>query len=1126
MKKNPNPNRGRELLFKKLTRIMKLYLAILVITVMQATASVYSQTARLNLKMENATISEVFDAIEKQSEFFFFYNRGQINDQQRVSVDLQNSKIDEALTTVFGKNTVTYEIVGKNIIVKPINLSDTSASQQDEKKITGKVSDQSGVPIPGASVVIKGTTRGVTTDSDGIFSLSVPVDAKALVFSFMGMRKLELEIAGKATLNAVMEEEAIGLDEIVAVGYGVQKKTNISGAITSVSSKELHSIATNDAGQALQGKAPVFAARNSGKPGEGTSIFLRGVGTMRNSGPLWIIDGVQGAPLDNFDDVESIQILKDAASAAIYGVQAANGVILVTTKKAQKGSISVNYSGYARVNNALGLPDLLNTQSYIDMYKARWKSNNPTLDDAAMRLAIKSFYFLSPSEVSQLPNTDWVDQMFRTGVEQVHTLSVSGGTDKSTYLISLIHENDGGTIKNTSYEKSSVKLSFSQQATKWLKLNEVINYRYTNRLPFGDDNVMWGGIFRANPAMKAYDSTNPMGTGYGYFSDTFRPTIDWQGGNPLETLYMKDYFEKSDQAWGNFQAIVTPIKGLVWTTNVSGSVDNSWSSKFNYNTFNGVSINALNFVTGQPGGQQFNYAQSETRGYLFNSFLNYEGLFGKNEIGIMIGTEVSESENHAAQGSATRAIPSQDLRTSQVTTLRDGYNTLGEGSRYSQFGRAVYSYDSKYLMTATFRNDATDNFAPGKRKAFFPAISLGWNIANEAFFPFKKINDLKLRVGLGKLGNADVPANLWRQEYSLQSNGTWAAQKVVNNDITWEKTVSRNVGLDLGIWQNALTATIDVYNKETRDALLNISLPSTTGFSSYYINRGVIRNRGLELSLGYKSSVNKFNYSVNGNMAYNENKVLDLGAASYLSGGNNNRTYTNGPVSAFYGFEADGLYQTQGEIDALNTIAKSKGFSSYDGTVAPGDIRFKDLNGDGTITSDKDQHSIGNPWPKLIYGLNFNFEFKGIDLSMNWQGVAGIDIYNGLLQYTQNMFSDWNSTKAVFDAWSPQNTKSAIPRLGNSAHNYNQSSSYFIQDGSYLRLKNIQLGYNFNQGVISKLRLQKLRIYLGMENALTFTKFSGFDPEFMSGSNYNRGVYGINQYPQSSSIIFGLQVGI
>lgn len=990
--------------------------------------------------------------------------------------------------------------------------------------IRGVVVTEQNEPLIGVTVAEAGTTNGTATDIDGQFSILLKNASSNLTFSYIGYITRSISVNNQSNdLRVILAEDSQQLDEVIVVGYGVQKKTNVSGAITSLNSRELHSMPTNDAAQALQGKASVFVAKNSGRPGEGSSIFMRGVGTMNNAAPLWIIDGVPGMPLDNFNDVESIQLLKDAASAAIYGVQGANGVIFVTTKRAAKNKISINYNGYVKVNNALGLPEMLGTQDYIDMYKARWKSNNPDSGEPTIN-DIKSFYFLNPSQVSQLPNTDWVDEMFSTGVEQVHSIDISGANEKSNYYLSAMFQDDDGTYANTNFKQYSIKTRFEQSPLKWLKFAQNINYKHSNRTI---NDLNWEYILRANPAMNAYDSTNPMKTGYGYFSKEMENNIDWQGGNPLEYAMMRDHWEKTDNAWGSLQAIVTPIDGLVWTTNLTGTLTNYDNSKFNYSSYGGISKNSVNYITGEGRmGHQFDYDQKMTRAYLLNTYANYNKVIDKHDFGAMVGFEMTESRYSEATGFVEYGIPSEDLRSAAVAQRenRDGYNLWNENSSYSVFGRLTYAYDNKYSMTANFRNDASDKFAPGKRNAFFPSVSVGWNIANESFFAGNQVNDLKLRFGIGKLGNADVPSNLWRQEYKLQPNGTWQAQKVVNKNITWEKTTTVNLGVDLGVWNNALTATIDVYNKATKDALLEIALPSSTGFSKYQVNRGEIRNRGVELAVSYKNYVGHLFYAVSGNISYNQNEVLNLGDASYLDGGNFNRTYTNGPVSALFGYVADGIFQNQSEIDALDQQAIANGYTSYNGNVKPGDIKFKDLNGDGTI-NDQDQTSIGNPWPKYVYGFNVNLEYKGIEFIMNWQGVQDKDVYNNTKQYLENMSGDWNSTSDVWNAWTPTNTNTSQPRLGNSSHNYQLANSYMVEDGSYLRLKNIQLGYNLNPSIISQLKLTSLKLYVGMENALTFTKFKGFDPEFMGSNNYSRGVYNLNQYPQSRTYTFGLKFG-
>lgn len=1110
-------------LLQKIPMAMRVTVVLLFVFLFQVRAEIsYSQTAKISLNLNNATVEEVLNTIEDNSEFYFLYNSKLINIDRKVDLKATNKTIESILKEIFANTDVQFRMEDRQII---LSSGKAGASQQAVRKVTFDVKDETGEPVIGANVMVKGTTNGNITDADGKTTLNVPENA-LIQISYIGYLPIEVKVSNQNTLSITLKEDTQTLDEVIVVGYGVQKKANVSGAITSVNSKDLHSISTNDPGQALQGKAPVFVSRNSGKPGEGTTVYLRGVGTMNSSNPLWIIDGVPGLPLDNFNEVENIQILKDAASAAIYGVQAANGVILVTTKKAAKGKMSVNYNGYLKMSNTLGLPTMLGTQEYIDMYKARWVSNNPGANEETMHKNIKPFYFLSPEDVNKLPNTDWVNEMFSTGLEHVHSLEVSGASDKSSYYLSGMYQNDEGTYANTSYSQYAFKVRLEQQPLKWLKISEILNYKHSKRKI---NDLNWEYTFRANPAMNVYDETNPMNTGYGYFTPEFAKDIDWQGGNPLEAAMMKDYWEKKDEAWGNIQAVVTPFEGFVWTTNISGSMKASNLSKFNYSQYGGVAANTADFVTGEGigGMKQFEYQLGNSRSYMVNTFANYNKQIKKHDFSAMVGFEFSESENSHAKGNAAFGIPTEDLRTSELSSHRDGFNSWGEGSSYSLFGRATYSYDNRYLLTANFRNDASDLFAPGKRNAFFPSVSAGWNIANEKFFRNEAINDLKFRVGYGILGNASVPANLWRQEYTLQTNGTWKAGKVVNNDITWEKTSSTNIGLDFGAWNNALTATVDFYNKETRDALLEVALPTSTGFKKYQVNKGVIRNQGFEVALNYRNHVRDFNYSVGGNISYNENKVKDLGESAYLDGGsdNHNRTYTNGPVSALFGYVAEGLYQSQDEIDVLNKVAIEKGFAAYDGNVAPGDIKFKDLNGDGIITNE-DQTTIGNPWPKFVYGFNVNLEYKGFEFAMNWQGIQGNDVYNDTKKALQNMNGDWNSTSDVWKAWNPENKNTSIPRLGNSTHNYGLSNSYMVEDGSYLRLKNVQLGYNFNKRLLTKIKLERLKIFGAVENALTITDFSGGDPEFMNGGNSTRGVYRINQYPQARSFTFGIQIGI
>ncbi|MDR0393733.1 MAG: TonB-dependent receptor [Tannerella sp.] len=1017
-----------------------------------------------------------------------------------------------------------------------VSLTGTIHLFAQQRTVTGTVVSEQNEPLAGATVNEEGTYNGVITDANGAFSINLQSSDKAtLIFRHIGYVTGNIDVTSATQIHVILKEDTQFLDEVIVVGYGVQKKTNVSGAITSITSGDLHSMsATNDYGLALQGKAPIYVSRSSGQPGSSSTLFIRGVNTMTdNSGPLWIIDGVRGLPLNNFNEVESMQILKDAASTAIYGVAGANGVILVTTKRGAQGKMRVNYGTYIRFNEAMNLPTTLGTADYIKMYKMRWLSNNPELNESDMPNYIKDFYFLSDAEINGFPNTNWIDRMFDTGFENVHTIDISGATEKTSYYLSGIIEYDKGTYVNSSHKKQSLKTVFTQQPFKWLKFSETLTYSHNKRI---QNDVNWSHIIRSIPFMNVYDdpssaaTTNPMGTGYGFLPKSIEDIVDWQGGNPLEAAEMKDHWNASDNIWANLQAIITPFDGLLWTTNLSGSISTNETQRFNYNTYGGVSVNTIDYVLGTNlQGRQFEWNQGHGRSYQLMTYLNYDKAFNLHEVGVMGGLEMGQSRSEGANGYVEWGIPSEDLRTSSLVARnnKEGNNTWGTGSSISVFGRATYAYANRYLLTANFRNDWSTNFAPRKRSAFFPSLSVGWNLANEDFFTSGVIDELKLRLGIGESGNAGVPSNLWRQEYKQQTNGAWVASKVVNENITWEKTETFNIGADFSAWDNRFQLQLDWYNKDTYDALLRVAIPRSTGFSEMYVNQGKIRNRGVEAIVSYKNTSGDFSYAVSANAAYNKNKMVTLGLHEdeYLSGGNYNRTYAGGPVSAITGFIADGIYQTQTEIDALNALAVTNGFENYDGAVKPGDLKFKDINNDHTINED-DYTAIGDPWPKWVYGFNINFGYKGLDLNMNFQGVQDIDVYNTTKQFMENMNSDWNSTSKVFDAWSSANPASSQPRMGNSSHNYGLANSYMVEDASYLKLKNLQVGYNFTPQLSQKIGLSTLRIYASVINVFTITNFSGFDPEFMSGNNYSRGVYNmINIYPQSRSYAVGINIG-
>jgi TonB-linked SusC/RagA family outer membrane protein len=587
MKKDPNPNRGIQLLSKKISRIMKLYLFILVITVMQATAtSVYSQTARLNLKMENATIAEVFDAVEKQSDFFFFYNKGKINDQQRVTVDLQNSKIDEVLTTVFGKNAVSYEIIGKNIIVKPIELSDATSGQQSNKKVTGKVTDQTGTSIPGVSIVVKGTTVGITTDINGGFSLSVPTDSKVLIFSFIGMKTQEIPIGNKASFNVTMNEEAIGIDEVVAIGYGTQKKVNLTGSIATVSTKDLESRPITQASQALAGLANgVSVSQGSGAPGgDGAEIRVRGIGTFSNAGkdPLVLIDGL-AASINEVDpnNIKSVSVLKDAASAAIYGNRAANGVILIETKRGEKGKLQVSYNSYVGWQKVTALPDFLNSSEYATMQNVA-NPNTYTADQIAK--------YKDGSDPDNYPNVPHLKNLLNTGsgFQTNHNLNFMGGDEKNSYLFSLGYLNQNGLLAKNDFSKYNFGLNFDSKIKENLKLKvDLSGYSQNTDEPrsTGDMQSMIGYAVREGPI---YAGKKSDGT-YGY-QDDFAPEA-WMSSQSFTNRKAKNFMGGMELSWEIVKGLTLSEKAgykyYAWT-------DQWYQSTFVFDASKTVGPNKLN----------------------------------------------------------------------------------------------------------------------------------------------------------------------------------------------------------------------------------------------------------------------------------------------------------------------------------------------------------------------------------------------------------------------------------------------------------------------------------------------------------------------------------------------------
>lgn len=1122
MKKSPNPNRGGELLFKKMSRIMKLYLIILVISVMQATASVYSQNARLNLKMENATIAEVFDAVEKQSDFFFFYNKGQINDQQKVSVDLKDSKIDDVLTTVFGKNAVSYEIIGKNIIVKPSEFTNSASEQQNVKKISGKVTDQTGVSLPGVSVVVKGTSIGVTTDMDGKFTLLLPAEAKTVVFSFVGMQSQEVSVEGKSTFNITLNQETIGLDEVVAIGYGTTKKQDLSAAVAVVQNldklKERPVLSTTSM---IQGLVPgVTVVNQGGQPGAGSSVTIRGTGS-KTERVLYVVNGIPDAPF-NPEDVESITILKDAASAAIYGAHAgAAGVILITTRQSKAGKPTVEYSGFYGVKSAWKLPQSLNAADEAKVSNLAYTNAGRTP---------LSGWDITKNPYAQVTRTDWVNEVFRTAAVQRHNITVNGGTDKLTTLFQARIENEDGTLINTYSKNLSLRFNSIYKINKYLTLKEELFWNNNDNrgtdTQSGYTGTILSAIYMPRSATPYYENGNFGGVGP---VDSQYLGIHGDVVNPVASLMRNQAFVRNSDIISTSEMRLSDlIKGLEFTSRFSYRTDNSFYKNFQY----------TRPEPGKPNNRNgLDYSTGRNYHWLWENTINYSRVFDKHNLGLMAST-TSKEDGGRNFGLTARDFTREDDWAQYLVnaqTFKDDrpYDGQYEDRNLSYVGRASYSYADRYFVTGSYRRDIAGRLAIGNRSKDYPGLTGAWKISSEPWFNVSLVNLFKIRASWGKIGNLGsigmyygYPSLSGNNTYQIGSGAPYSSAAYIasayNANLSWETSEQTDLGLDLLLFNKKLSITADYFWKKTFDLIKqqDTKWTNTYGVSAPLINEGEISNQGIEFAANYADKAGDFQYNVGFNFASLKNEVtyIDENPVSYWSHGDSwrgilspFRSTVGQPYYSYWLIKSDGIFQTAAEV-----TAHSKDGVKIQPDAVAGDLRFIDENKDGKI-GDADRVYMGNAFPKLTYGFTANVNWKNWDLSLFFQGVSGVKLFNAFKESTLNGAEQgYNRWDKILDAWSPSNTGSTIPRISASDPNKNFGtiSDWYLENGNYLRLKNVLVGYTFKNVPWDG----GLRLYFSGENLLTFTKYSGMDPEV--------GGYGLDggQYPVSRVFSFGAKI--
>jgi TonB-linked SusC/RagA family outer membrane protein len=1083
---------------------------------LMATSS-YSQVTTFSVKENGMELTELFRQIEKQSEFLFFYLDADVKDI-RVDVNVKNENVKTILEKALAKTSLTFIVNDRNVNI--LQKSRLEASQQFSKRqITGTVADEQGEPVTGANVVEKGTTNGVITDSDGAFSLSV-ADNAVLQISYIGYVSQEVPVGSQGVLNIRLQEDTHALEEVVVVGYGTQKKVNLTGAVSSVSGEVLNRRQIGQASMALQGVAPgVTVTQRSGQPGvDGGDIRIRGIGTLNNASPLILVDGLEMG-INNLDvnTIESISILKDAASASIYGSKAANGVILVTTKRAQQGKFNIAYNGYVAQQSPTDLPRKVNAMDHILLLNE--SKINAGAGVVYTDEQINNWRTLGPSDRDHYPDADWQKALLQgNGFQQNHNLTLTGGTGKLKVLASLGYTGQSGIVKNVDFQRISLRLNtdivFSKQFSSSLDLflynsnrNSVAQYSGTSGNGSGIGFIFY--TMNKFPAVQAIQYAN------GNYAE------GQNGENPVNVIDNGGYWkETTTPVTGNFSFKWSPSDAFRMETAFSPSISYPLTKSFVRRT-----------TTHNPDGSVFSSLPSKatlTMETNYNRYLqsrttaNYMKSFGSHNVTVLAGFQYES--NYSEGFNAFRddfLFPDYSLlQSGSVENMRnDGW--AGENVLLSWFGRLNYDYRSKYLLEAVVRYDGSSKFAQGRQWGAFPSFSAGWRLSEETFWENWRtaVPNLKVRGSWGTIGNQNIGNN-----YPFSSNidlGTkyisedrlvdGAAVLTMNNpNITWETTTMTDAGIDLNLF-NKISVTFDWYYKKTRDILMVLNIPRTMGLNPTYQNAGTVENRGYDLNIGYMDRIGDFDFDVSFNLSDVRNRILDLKG---LDG--------TGLVTNREGYEINSLYMRK----SLGILSKDdfNDDGSYKWTrqgraLAPGDLRYANLN-DDDIVNDNDQEVSGSTIPRYTFGLNFNGRYRGVDLNLLLQGVGKVDGY----LTTVGFYPFWSGGTAFEmhkDRWTEenQNTNASFPRLYfyDNLNNY-VSSDFYLKSAAYMRIKNIQLGYKIPAAVSRKMLMEHLRFYVSGENLYTFTGFwDGWDPEASPGSN---GGY----YPQVKVLSFGIDI--
>lgn len=1074
---------------------MKLAIALLLITFLQVSAKVHSQD-RITLSEKGISWAQFFDLLQKKSNYTFVYKDDVLPRQEKIDVAVVERTVPQILDKVMGSSALTYQVLSGNLVVVTARLADAG-----DVRISGRVLSAAGDALVGASVKVKGTTMGVSTDAGGNFSLVVPEEA-TLVISYIGYQEQEIPVSGRTQFTIVLQAVPGNINEVVVIGYGTTRKKSLTGAVSTIRASDLNNLPVGDVSQIMQGKAAgVAITQSTGAPGTPISVRIRGIGTINNNDPLYIIDGVptkDGINAISPNDIEDISILKDASSASIYGARASNGVVLVTTKKGRSGKPRFSFNAYSGVQSPEKYIKMTNTREYVTAF------NTAAAVDGRKQIPL--------GMLDTLPNIDYQHQVLKSANLTNMQLSVSGGSENTQYMVSASYFTQEGLIKNSAYDRLSIRSSVTSTLSKLFKFGTNMNLAYNKTRQVGSSgdgygngnpgaSVMRYALFRT-PALPVYyapgqylDLPTPDSLAY-FFGD---------GLNPVGLAANTDRNFYNYSLLGDAFLEITPIKNLRIRSDIGTNLILSEYKQF-YPTWGGpIRFQNIPNSLAQSYSNNFTYNWTNTATYNLN--------FGEHGLEVLVGTEAVDNAIRQISASRTTYVNQsgsyQYLDNGTLNPLNGGNES--QWALFSLFGRLSYQYNDKYLASINFRRDGSSRLDPHDRYGNFFSGAVGWRIDKEAFMAnVRNVSLLKLRASLGQLGNQEIG------NYSYTSvvgptggyypfGGTPVPGYTIvakgNPNVKWETSTQTDVGLDLGLFNNALNFTLDYYNKKTSNMLLSIPAPSSGGGAGNPTeNAGTVVNRGFEFEVNYRKAINRdWRYEISANFATVHNEVISLAGGRPIPAGRiDNNLYgtitTEGqPIGEFYLLQMDGIFQTPLEVFT----------HAYQGAgIMPGDVKFRDMNHDGVIDQN-DRVYAGSPIPKFTYGFTGNLSYKELDLTLFFQGVNGNKIYNQVLTDIEGFYRSFNITeRAASKAWTKQGSTNAFPRLSwTGAQNNKQASTRFLENGSYLRLKNVQLGYRIPAGVLSHWKVSGVRLFVSVQNAFTITKYTGLDPEMATSAN-------------------------